>query len=395
MNKLTSIRIKQNDNTYSEDIPVQVLANNVIWNKDSYDSIIDVIGQVNLDLNGSLQDQINTLDSKKIDITDLNNYVNNNMNSNITNWLNENVNPVGSAVVIDESFTVNGAAADAKITGDNLNSLRNQISQIDPLTNDIRYALLSCFKKVMWEDNQGQIYYNALYNALFAKSNPSYITAVYTQSKTIYIGDSLDDLKQDLVVRYYDSPDSIGTILSENDYDLIGRFSSEGGNIIIVSYNICTAPITVIVTSITPLSGTYFGTSSYGVTVSEELDGVKYWTPDTDNMIFANTESSEEYLPLQAGDENTEELTIYPIKIPDSASTIVVKTTLSHNINLLVRDIDLEKWTIITSDNWVTGKEELSLDNYFSTPGPYYLIVSCGLGSVEADKSDWFIGYTT
>lgn len=38
----------------------------------------------------------------------------------VTTWLNANVNPVGSAVVVDKSLTVSGAAADAKVTGDEL-----------------------------------------------------------------------------------------------------------------------------------------------------------------------------------------------------------------------------------------------------------------------------------
>ena len=44
MNKLTSIRIKQDDGTYSDDIPVQVLAENVIWDETSSNSIVDIIG---------------------------------------------------------------------------------------------------------------------------------------------------------------------------------------------------------------------------------------------------------------------------------------------------------------------------------------------------------------
>ena len=35
-----------------------------------------------------------------------------------TAWLNENVNPVGSAVIVDDSLTISGAAADAKTVGD-------------------------------------------------------------------------------------------------------------------------------------------------------------------------------------------------------------------------------------------------------------------------------------
>lgn len=36
----------------------------------------------------------------------------------VTSWLNTNVNPVGSAVVVDSSLTVSGAAADSKIVGE-------------------------------------------------------------------------------------------------------------------------------------------------------------------------------------------------------------------------------------------------------------------------------------
>ena len=38
--------------------------------------------------------------------------------SNVTDWLDDNVTPVGSAVVVDSSLSVGGAAADAKATGD-------------------------------------------------------------------------------------------------------------------------------------------------------------------------------------------------------------------------------------------------------------------------------------
>lgn len=38
----------------------------------------------------------------------------------VTNWLTANVNPVGSAVVVDSSLSVSGAAADAKITGEKI-----------------------------------------------------------------------------------------------------------------------------------------------------------------------------------------------------------------------------------------------------------------------------------
>ena len=41
----------------------------------------------------------------------------------ITNWLDTNVDPVGSAVIVDDSLSITGAAADAKITGEKLTTL--------------------------------------------------------------------------------------------------------------------------------------------------------------------------------------------------------------------------------------------------------------------------------
>lgn len=44
-------------------------------------------------------------------------FVNDGIGSAVTSWLNEYVDPVGSAVVVDNSLTIEGAAADAKVTG--------------------------------------------------------------------------------------------------------------------------------------------------------------------------------------------------------------------------------------------------------------------------------------
>ena len=47
----------------------------------------------------------------------------------VEDWLDENVDPVGSAVVVDSSLTISGAAADAKVTGDNIAVLKNALSE--------------------------------------------------------------------------------------------------------------------------------------------------------------------------------------------------------------------------------------------------------------------------
>ena len=66
------------------------------------------------------------------------------------------------------------------------------------LTDDVKTALLNCFEHVAWIDDQGQTYYDELYNALHDGLDS--ISAVYTQTKTVYATDSLDVLRSDLVV---------------------------------------------------------------------------------------------------------------------------------------------------------------------------------------------------
>lgn len=52
----------------------------------------------------------------------------------VTDWLDENVEPVGSAVVVDSSLSISGAAADAKETGD-LFDTTLQVKSISGITN--------------------------------------------------------------------------------------------------------------------------------------------------------------------------------------------------------------------------------------------------------------------
>ena len=47
-----------------------------------------------------------------------------------TAWLNEHVNPVGSAVVVDDTLTIEGAAADAKVCGDEFSRLNNALTDV-------------------------------------------------------------------------------------------------------------------------------------------------------------------------------------------------------------------------------------------------------------------------
>lgn len=48
----------------------------------------------------------------------------------VTEWLNENVDPVGSAVVVDSSLSITGAAADAKVTGDDIGAINTTLNKL-------------------------------------------------------------------------------------------------------------------------------------------------------------------------------------------------------------------------------------------------------------------------
>lgn len=108
MNKITSIKIKYNDETFSDQIPISVLAENINW--DDTHSIIDAIGAVDINVTGSLQDQIN----KKINITDLSDYVNGQLAGDVADWLDENIKPINETAVIDRTVSIPKAAADAQ-----------------------------------------------------------------------------------------------------------------------------------------------------------------------------------------------------------------------------------------------------------------------------------------
>lgn len=112
------------------------------------------------------------------------------------------------------------------------------------LTDEIKEALLDCFEHVAWVDDDGQVYYQALYDALYAKVLSS-ITAVFEQGQAvIYDDDTLDDLKQYLTVTAnYDD----GTTATITTYTLSGTLNP-GTSSIQVSYENKKAYFNVTVT---------------------------------------------------------------------------------------------------------------------------------------------------
>lgn len=164
-----------------------------------------------------------------------------------------------------KGFVINGQSVKY-----DYNALENKPKYV---TDDLKLALLQLANKVAYIDNNGQSYYQDLYNALYSSAAVlQSITAVYTQSGTVYSNDSIDSLKNDLVVTaYYD--DSTTTIVASTNYTLSGTLTV-GTSTITVNYGGKTDTFNVTVTA-APLyqlaNGThnFTGTAGGYVTISD------------------------------------------------------------------------------------------------------------------------------
>lgn len=165
----------------------------------------------------------------------------------VSDWMDEHLTP--TTPVVDDTLTVQGAAADAKKTGDEIADLKSAISQMSGLSEDVKVALLQIAQKVAYIDEDGQDYYDDLYDALYPPATLSSITCVYTQSGTVYDNASLDSLKTDLVVTAHWDDNTTSTVASA-DYTLSGTLTT-GTSTITVTYSGKTTTFTVTVTHAT------------------------------------------------------------------------------------------------------------------------------------------------
>lgn len=124
-----------------------------------------------------------------------------------------------------------------------LSELVETVNTIEPFSEVAKAALLNCFAHVAWIDEHGQVYYDALEAAL---NDIQSISAVYTQSGTVYATDSLDSLKENLVVTAT-KPDSTQYVVPDSKYTLSGTLTI-GISTITVTYTNITTSFNVTVT---------------------------------------------------------------------------------------------------------------------------------------------------
>lgn len=113
------------------------------------------------------------------------------------------------------------------------------------LSEDVKQALLQIAEKVAYIDEDGQDYYDDLYDALYPPADLVSISAVYTQSGTVYNTDDLDSLKSDLVVTALYNDQTTATV---TEYTLTGTLTV-GTSVITVTYGDKTTTFNVTVTA--------------------------------------------------------------------------------------------------------------------------------------------------
>lgn len=168
----------------------------------------------------------------------------------VQEWMDDNLTDPTTPIV-DASLTLAGAAADAKKTGDEISSLKSAIQSIQSLSSipaEVKQAMDTLFSKMAVKDDESYMSEYQVFHTWATAVNVVSISAVYTQSGTVYDTDSLDSLKPDLVVTAHYSD---GTTATVTTYTLSGALTS-GTSIITVTYEGKTTTFNVTVTEYLP-----------------------------------------------------------------------------------------------------------------------------------------------
>lgn len=80
----------------------------------------------------------------------------------VTDWLDDNVTPVGSVVVVDSSLSISGAAADAKATGDGLTDLKKAIGVLPVASSSNVHAGYINGTTNLWASIGGSLRYSII-----------------------------------------------------------------------------------------------------------------------------------------------------------------------------------------------------------------------------------------
>lgn len=250
----------------------------------------------------------------------------------------------------------------------------------DGLTDEIKEALLQVARKVVYVDEHGQDYYNDLHDALYPPAPPATllsITAVYTQSGTVYENDSLDVLRDDLVVTaHYDN----GTSAPISAYELSGTLT-EGTSTITASYGGKTDTFSVTVSS----STVYLYNWDFTQGLTDSVQGLVATLGGTATQDAAGVHlySTTDYVMLGQilGENHAYEIEVGAVDASEWASSLGARIFAWYNGNKsgVAYDPSAGNWTIYDG-TWNTPQTVEADKDFFANSK---LKVTTGEGSSQ------------
>lgn len=240
---------------------------------------------------------------------------------------------------------------------------------VDGLSNDVKDALLQLAEKVAYIDANGQTYYDDLLAALYPLNS---ISAVYTQSGTVYDTDTLSDLTADLVVTaLYEGGDT--AVIPASKYVLSGSLEP-GTDTITVTYREKTATFTVTVTDyrsvmyyaysdgdLIKYNGTVTNdtTFSHGFVLNDQSGNTskrRVFAAKRGKTVFYETDN-----PSSSDSFILTDPPLFPIPVPPSATKVTVAITPNTQYfgvsGLVLAD---GKYSMTLDDGWKQGSRTLT-----------------------------------
>lgn len=270
---------------------------------------------------------------------------------------------------LDTTLAVPGKAADAKATGDEITELRQDLNEIQPLTEDIKTSLLNCFSHVAWINEDGQDYYDALEAALYPSEYPKIVAIFNPGQNTIYTDDTLDSLKQYLTVTYFETEESTGTVVSSANYTLSGALVV-GISTITVAYNNLTTSFkinnVVDFYNIATWSTSDLLSVNLGNIVTEKFPKIVSNTGATNRAVVTCPHGKEEILQYNNNNPIPFSPSRYPIPIPNGATSATITCSGGRPIMSIFRyennqytrleEINNTQWSQATFEITQTGQ---------------------------------------
>lgn len=278
--------------------------------------------------------------------------------------------------------------ADGEVSQAELDAAVSDLKSESGISDEVKVALLACFANVAWINDQGQTYYDNLEAALYSNDYPKIIATFSPGANIIDKDDALDDLKQYLTVKYYESKTDTGATIPAANYTLSGVLR-EGENIIRVTYLDYKAAFIVNAVDFYNISE---WSESNGLVVSTGNLVTEYTTTIVSNETSTNRgvaycgRGKKEIYKYNNGNPVSFDPKKYPIPIPIGTKHVTMTYTGSFlaNFNLFKYDENTDTYTYNGQPTYservngtVSFETDVQDENNFILP--LFLIGSVGL----------------